>query len=251
MAVIAIGSVAASPGATTTALGLTLLWPRDVILVDVDQTAAQAVQAGFLGGLDVGGRGLAEIAIAHREGRPLESAILSQLVSLTEGESLQRLFLPGFATAGQPQVFEPVWAALGRALHELDGAGYDVVLDLGRIGANRLPAEILERCDGVLLVSRSHLRALAALRVQLPEFAPWSDRLGLLLVGAGQPYSAREISAQFGVEVWGTLPLDEASAATLSDGAPARRSFPRSALARGLGAMADGLRSRIRTEVAA
>ena len=36
MAVIVLASASGSPGVTTTALGLALLWPRPVVLVDAD-----------------------------------------------------------------------------------------------------------------------------------------------------------------------------------------------------------------------
>ena len=38
MAVIALASASGSPGVTTTALGLALLWPRPVLLVEADPT---------------------------------------------------------------------------------------------------------------------------------------------------------------------------------------------------------------------
>ena len=41
MAVIALGSAAGSPGVTTSALGLALTWPRPVLLIEADPTAAR------------------------------------------------------------------------------------------------------------------------------------------------------------------------------------------------------------------
>ena len=42
MAVIALTSASGSPGVTTTALGLALLWPRPVLLVEADPTGGSA-----------------------------------------------------------------------------------------------------------------------------------------------------------------------------------------------------------------
>ena len=43
MAVLVLCSPVGSPGATTTALGLALGWPRDVLLADCDRDPSQAV----------------------------------------------------------------------------------------------------------------------------------------------------------------------------------------------------------------
>lgn len=68
MAVIVLTSATGSPGVTTTALGLALTWPRHVLLADCDREPGQAVQAGYLRGMDHGGRGLMTLAHLHREG---------------------------------------------------------------------------------------------------------------------------------------------------------------------------------------
>ena len=57
MSVIVLTGGPGSPGVTTTSLGLTLCWPGDVMLSDCDRDPAQAIPAGYLRGLDLGGRG--------------------------------------------------------------------------------------------------------------------------------------------------------------------------------------------------
>lgn len=52
MAVIALASATGAPGVSTAALGLALTWPRHVLLADCDREPAQAVQAGYLRGMD-------------------------------------------------------------------------------------------------------------------------------------------------------------------------------------------------------
>ena len=48
MAVIALASASGSPGVTTTALGLALLWPRPVLLVEADPTGGSGLAGGLL-----------------------------------------------------------------------------------------------------------------------------------------------------------------------------------------------------------
>ena len=50
MAVVALASASGSPGVTTTALGLALLWPRPVLLVEADPTGGSGLLAGYFRG---------------------------------------------------------------------------------------------------------------------------------------------------------------------------------------------------------
>jgi hypothetical protein len=50
MAVIALASASGSPGVTTTALGLALLWPRPVLLIEADPTGGSGLLAGYFRG---------------------------------------------------------------------------------------------------------------------------------------------------------------------------------------------------------
>ncbi|HLT60496.1 MAG TPA: hypothetical protein VK020_04855, partial [Microlunatus sp.] len=119
MALFALTAAGGSPGATTTALGLALSWPRAVLLVDADPGAHQAVLAGFLGGQSPGGRGLVRIAEAHRDRRPLREVIIDQSIPLAGDAGPRRLFLPGFAKPGNARLFAGVWPELVEALRRL------------------------------------------------------------------------------------------------------------------------------------
>ncbi len=238
MGLLVLAAAAGAPGVTTTAVGLSLVWPRDVLLVDADRDPSQAVLAGFLQGSDGRGRGLVELARAHREGRPLEREVLHHTIALAEDGNRRRLFLPGFTRPGTALLFSRVWGDLARALQALDSAGLDVVVDAGRIGADGLPRELVSAADAVAVVTRTSLRALAATRLYLPDLQEAVSlsrgQLGLLLVGEGRPYSAGEISAQFGLPVWSVLGDDPVVAAVLSDGASHPRRFGQSGYARSL-----------------
>ena len=64
MAVIALTSASGSPGVTTTAVGLALLWPRPVILVDADPTGGPGILAGYFRGTREYEAGLIELALS-------------------------------------------------------------------------------------------------------------------------------------------------------------------------------------------
>ena len=251
MAVVVCASAVGSPGVTTTALGLALMWDRDVLLVDADRDPSQAIQAGYLRGADLGGRGLAGIARAHRERRSVHDELTSQSVPLTSDDAVSRRFLPGFGHPGAASLFGQVWPDFANGLSALGAAGTDVIVDAGRIGREGLPASLLIEADAVVVCVRSSLPALAALRLHLPGLAeqvealPGHTDLGLGVIGEGRPYSSPEISKAFGVPVSFTLAFDAAQAAVLSEGAVENRRFGEGSLPRSLRAAASGLRAGI------
>lgn len=230
MAVIVMTSATGSPGLTTTALGLALTWPRDVLLADCDREPAQAIQAGYLRGADHGGRGLTALARLHREGHPLISNLALQSVVLSE-DDVERRYLPGFGQPGAVRLFDHVWPELAAAFADLGRSGTDVIVDAGRIGSSGLPLSLVAEADAVCMVTRTSLKALASARLYLPILTeqlaslPVETPLGLVLVGAGKPYGQAEISAQFGVGCWSLVPWHERHAAVLSDGADEPRRF--------------------------
>ncbi len=236
MALVTCCSASGSPGVTTGTLGLALNWPRDVLLVDADRDPAQAIAAGFLSGVELGGRGLAHVALAHRDRRPLVDEVWHQTLPLSEGTPSRR-FLPGFASAGAAHSFDASWGSAASALRDLGRAGTDVIVDAGRIGRG-LPAGLVGESDVALVFVRSDLRALAASRIALPVVSAQatSAQLGLVL---------------FGVSVWGELPFEPRQAAVLSDGQATPRGFAGGALVRGLrrtaGRIDEQIRNRIET----
>lgn len=225
MAVVVLASAAHSPGVTTTALALALTWPRPVLLADCDRTPSQAVLAGFLQGSDPRGRGLTGVLQAHRERRPLETVLDQECLSLDPADSVARSFLPGLSHPGTVGLFGSAWPDLMAAFaaHESD-----VLVDAGRIGVDGLPPAMTAAADLVLIVARTSLVSLAALRLYLPLVIESQGKSGLLLVGEGMPYRASEVEAQFGAEVWGSMHHDPMSAAVLSEGLPAPRRFTES-----------------------
>ena len=152
MAVVILTSATGSPGTTTTALGLTLSWPRDVLLADCDREPSQAIQAGYLRGLDHAGRGLHAIARLNRERQPVAPHLLQGSLPLEREETdLARFFLPGFSHPGAVRLFDHVWAELAAAFSRLGETGVDVIVDAGHIGRDGLPLSLLAEADAGIL----------------------------------------------------------------------------------------------------
>lgn len=240
MGITVLASATGSPGVTTTALGLALAWPRDVVLVDADRDAGQSVLAGYLQGHDGTGRGLARLADWEAAARP--EKLLEQTVVLTVEDRSCRL-LPGFLSPTSAASFEPVWWSFSRGLRGLVDAGQDVIVDAGRVQTGLAPG-LVDAADLLLVVVRSTLRSLAGARVHLESLAAiaregGADR-GLIIVGPGRPYGVHEISEQFGWPVVASIAWDPDSAAVLSDGDFHRR-FERSLFRKSLRIAAGGV----------
>jgi len=207
-----------APGVTALGVALAATWPEPALLVDADREPDQSVLAGYLQGVDPGGRGLGGLLQAHRERRPLLSALDAMTVPLAEG----RDFLPGFSHPGMVSLFAPAWTDLA---HALEAAGRTVLVDAGRIGPEGLPPALVTVCSGVVVVTGSRLVDLAALRLYLPLVvaAAGEERVGLAVVGPGRPYGSGEIAHRFGVPVWGKLAWQPAEAAVFASGNPEPR----------------------------
>jgi hypothetical protein len=250
VAILLLTSAAGSPGVTTLAVGLTLAWPRPVLLADCDPGAHQAVLAGYLAGQSAGGRGLLRIAEAHRDRRPLREAVLDQTLPIAGEDGERQLFLPGFSRAASAGLFGGVWDDLADTFDRLGEVGYDVIVDAGRMAPHGLPGPLVERSAVTGLVLRTSLRAVMAARVHLPalteqERLSTAGRTGLVLVGEGEPYGRREVAKALGIGVHAVVAHDPQVAAHLSDGQPRPRRFESSALVRSLRAAAGVLAGRM------
>lgn len=237
---ITLTSAKGSPGVTTAALALALCWPRPVVLAELDPAGGD-VLAGYGGGRG-SGSGLQELIVTSRRGG-LAARLPLHLMDLGTGGRTR--LLPGVvdpATAANAD-----WASLAAALVGLSEDGIDVLADCGRLRAEHGPTAVLERAERVVVVTRSSLRALHAARSGITELAAIGGpgrlrgRLGVVVIGAGEPYREGEIGSALGVPVVGTLPRDPRSAAVLSDGTPAGRLFSQSQLMRAARAFAADL----------
>ena len=229
---IALTSAKGSPGVTTAGRALALSWQRRVILAELDPAGGEVLAGYGRGQLPAGGLG--ELAFAARRGG-LEQQLFAHLVRLDDAG--RALLLPGLVDPGAARGID--WNRLATALTGLDEQATDVLADCGRLRAERFPTAVLQRADAVVLVTGSTLRAvhaaklsIADLRTLLPETRAGSGALRALVVGPGEPYTAREVGDALGMPVIGVLPRDPKAAPVLSDGAPAGRLFTQSALLR-------------------
>ena len=143
-----------------------------------------------------------------------------------------------------------VWDPLALALTALDRAGTDVIVDAGRLGLTGAPLPLVRAADVALLVTRTSLPALAGARSWAKTLAGeatvtgTAPGLGLLLVGEGHPYTAREIGSVLGLPVVASLAWDPVSAETFHLGHAPGRGFARAALARSLRAAVSAIAAR-------
>ncbi len=252
MSILVLTSTSGSPGVTTLAVGLALTWPRSVLLADCDPGAHQSVLAGFLGGRGAGGKGLLRVAEAHRDRRTLEEVVIDQTVPLTDGDQPSRRLLPGFAKPGSAALFAGVWSDLVEAFERIDDAGFDVIVDAGRMGAQGLPGPLVESAATVAVVLGSDLRAVTSARVHRATLVEQArsttadEPPGLIVIGPDRPYSASEIGRALDSRVLAAVAYDAVAATHLSDGSPRPRRFDHSAFARSLSDATTSLAAELR-----
>jgi hypothetical protein len=212
MAVYALASASGSPGVTTTALGLALEWPNQVLLVDADPVGGSAILAGFYRGTVAHPGTLVELWSAHRQGG-LEAAVRELPLRLSETASL----IPGPAGAAQAGGLTDLWPALAAQLRVLSQLGVDVLIDLGRLGHTHVATPLARAADELLLVMRSDLPSVAA--VAAAEVSSEAPVRGLL-IGPNRPYTAHAVVSVIKRDVSVTLPWAPEEAAVLSHGQP-------------------------------
>jgi hypothetical protein len=250
MAVVALTSTKGSPGVTTTALALTLAWPRPVLLLEADVAGSSSILAGYLRGAVRHDTGLVDLALAHRRGALVDGL---HAASIPLPDSQARL-VPGLTGPAQAATLQAVWEPIAAVLRGLDRTGTDVIVDAGRIGAQHGPTPLLREADVTLLTTRTTLPAIAAtraraalLRDELANQGTGADGLALLLVGEGQPYSAREIRDAVATPVGAAVAWDPVNAEVFSIGAAPGRRFQSSALLRSISAAASAIQALVTT----
>ncbi|HVB46424.1 MAG TPA: hypothetical protein VNF47_27455 [Streptosporangiaceae bacterium] len=224
MTLYALVSPGGAAGVTTTALALTLTWPRPVLLAECDPGCGD-ILAGLFAGHLTAPRGLLGVAFEAGRGPAAVAAELgSQLVPL-DGSG-QRAFLAGISDPRQVTSLAPAWPAVTAALA---GQATDVIADCGRLDAGEgYPLSVLSQAAAVVLVLRPTLRQVAGARPRiemLSQLLGGTERLGLVLVGTSRGHGGAEIAKALGVPVRGSLPIDVRTAEVLSDGRGRRTSL--------------------------
>lgn len=231
MALVALTAAKGSPGVSTCALALTVVWPsavpgRRVLLVDADVAGggpASAFQRHGLGD----GRGLLSWSAAAPAGQRLER----ELLALT-GEG--RWLLAGLPDPAGAAALSGRWAELLKDLQVLaDAHELDVVVDLGRHGARHEATALLTAADTVLVVLRSTFESVTMTRGLMSTLGPSGRRtLAALLVGERDPYTVAEVAGELQIPVVATICHDRRGAQALGAGSYDRALRSRSALLR-------------------
>ena len=220
MALIVLASASGSPGVTTTALGVALVWHRPVVLVDADPVGGSALLAGYFQGTVSDDDAMVNLVLARRDGR-LAQALPRTMISIP-GSHVS--ILPGPKSHAQAGSLSELWAALAYELRALEQTGQDVIVDAGRLGMVDSPQGLIRAADLALLVTRTDLPALAAARQWAAEWREGTQdgtgaaSVAALLVGAGRPYDAAEVAKVLAMPVLESLTWDPRSARVFSEG---------------------------------
>ncbi|MHB1008808.1 MAG: hypothetical protein ACYC1E_06085 [Propionibacteriaceae bacterium] len=230
MSLFALASASGSPGVTTTALGVALVWHRPVVLVDADPVGGSSLLAGYFQGAVTDDDAMVTLVLAQRDGRLGE--VLPRTLITVPGTHVS--ILPGPKSHAQAGSLTDLWGPLAYELIALEQTGQDVIVDAGRLGMVHSPDALLRAADLGLLVTRSHLPALAAVRQWASGWSAASENgtgpasVAALLVGAGRPYESSEVAKVLGIPVLESVAWEPRSATVLSEGQkPASGSWSR------------------------
>ena len=220
MALVVLASASGSPGVTTAALGVALVWHRPVVLVDADPVGGSALLAGYFQGTVSDDDAMVNLVLARRDGR-LADVLPRALISVP-GTHVS--VLPGPKSHAQAGSLSELWAALAYELRGLEETGQDVIVDAGRLGMVHSPQGLIRAADLALLVSRTDLPALAAARQWAAEWTEAAQdgtgagSVAALLVGAGRPYDASEVAKVLALPTLESVAWDPRSARVFSEG---------------------------------
>ncbi|MGH8824301.1 MAG: hypothetical protein ACRDVN_07490 [Jiangellaceae bacterium] len=159
---VAIASAKGSPGVTTTVAALGSVWPRDVVVADLDPAGGDLAlrQRDPMGRPLDPERGLLSLAAAARRG--LTPGDVEQHVQTCDG-GLD--VLVGVSNPEQVTGVGPVWPTVASTLREVPGV--DVLADCGRVVPGTPVLPVLSAADAVVLCVRPSVESYAHLRERL------------------------------------------------------------------------------------
>lgn len=249
MAVVALTSAKGSPGVSTTALAMAMTWSRPVLLLEADTAGSSSILPGYFRGGIMHDVGLVDLAMAHRDGDLLDSVYRSSIPIPGAGHA--RL-IPGLSSPVQARTMMQAWEQIAAAMHTMDQHGTDVIIDAGRLGTIGGPMPLLRSADAVILVTRSNLPVIAALRAAIPVLredlhtnGQGDDVLSLVVVGQGKPYPAKDISDAIDVPTLAVIDFDPTGAEVLSYGSTAPRRYDSSGFARSVRTVTSALGTQL------
>lgn len=159
---VAFASAKGSPGVTTTVAALGSVWPRNVVVADVDPAGGDlALRYRDMHGhpLDPE-RGLLSLAAAARRG--LTPDDIAEHVQQADG-GLD--VLAGISSPEQVTGIGPVWPTVAATIAQVPGV--DVLADCGRVVPGTPVLPVLAAADAVVMCVRPSVEAYAHLRERL------------------------------------------------------------------------------------
>lgn len=251
MALIALASPKGSPGVSVTTAGLTTVWPRRVVLADLDPVGSDvALRYRTSSGAPLDTEvGLLSLGVTVRRGAEDETDLTAHLQTTAAGMET----LVGVASPGQVQGLGAAWPYVANALKAWPEG--DVLADCGRITPGTPTLPVIERADALVLVTPPSLEGVSHLRERLSSM---KEQLGIgrvdgIPVGVAVVSSTKDtrsaadteqllLSSGLPVTSLGTIARDPKAADTLRT--ESDRSIRRSDLVRSLTDVAgriDGL----------
>jgi hypothetical protein len=248
MSIILFTSLSGSPGVTTCALAAALNWHRPVMLLEADTSKTSSILPGFFRAENDSTLGLSPLSLAHQRGEFSTQALFDQSEMLAP----ERYFVPGFSNPAAGLGTTSLWGALGTALGSLEGAGTDVIIDLGRLSPRDARVPLLQIADSVLVTTRTLLPDIFAASARKTELQAilaavgHEDHLGLWLIdGTVETYSMREVQQALEIPVVAKIQNDPRGAAVFSLGATQPQRFEKSGYARSLASGLSNLTQQI------
>jgi hypothetical protein len=271
VSVLAFTSFAGSPGVTTAAFAFGVHWPRPVIVFEAETSNVTSSMAGFFrSNLRPDAGGLDKVAVAYARNaltwqdlvdpqRGLAIAVhelpeIAQTPIPSIPSSHRMWVVPGFYRLGIVDGVRGMWSRFPHLFRALSEAGFDVIVDLGRIAHEDIRLPILDGADRVLTFASSTMVDLNRIyrRTELPDLADRLEGVGRAekyrLVLAGAPAESVP-AASFNdhlMPVIAELPFDPEGAAVFSlgrpDAKPNRNSY-RQAIRRAVSAVDEQSRS--------
>lgn len=162
MALIALASAKGSPGVTTAALLLGGLWPRPVVLAECDPAGSDValrIPAPDGSALDTHA-GLLSLVAAGRKSMHAE-LVRQHTQQIVGGLEV----LTGVTVPEQAAGLGQQWGQLGPLFNEVEG--YDIIADLGRIGATTPQNAVLGSAHAIAMVVDTTPSSIVHLRERL------------------------------------------------------------------------------------
>ena len=231
MAVLAFGSMKASPGVSTTLHALAAVWPEERSLLVVEADPDGGDLAARIG-LSVE-PGMASLAAAGRR-----SLVRADIDRHTQALSRGVQLLVGNP---DPEQATRELELVGQRLAEvLPHDAPDVLLDCGRLRSSSPAVPLAVGAFATLIVCRPRVDELQHVRAQIGRLIAQGMEPDVILVG-DRPYSAPEVEGAIGREVVDVIADDAATAAALAGRGGRASVVSRSPLMRSARSLAERL----------